>query len=229
MITTKKLNELSNIISIKKLCRASDLDYYTIVHKIHRYRANPNNGELTKEDSDALLRGLSQYELFLCHQFKEQHLRRFAEKKIEELRKELKKWHLFLSALEEEEPQQKVFTFNETNQTVNKNLQIQKRIKENPATLRERCEKILYDMDVPLTTRELMNEVKSRYKKQYGFSAFSGSFSQSYRRKGSLIAKYDLPNASMEFKAVYCLKNWYDVTGKLSQEYRDKIKERYLV
>ena len=162
-------------------------------------------------------------------EIKEQHLKQFAEKKIAELRKELKKWHLFISALEDErgEPQ-RVLPFEGTFTSTNRKAQVQKRIKDNPITLRERCEKILYDKDVPMTTRELMNEIKSRYKKQYEFNSFSGSFSQSYRRKGSLIIKYDLPDASMEFKAVYCLKNWYDDTGELSQEYRDKIKEMYL-
>ena len=69
MLTVKKLNALSNIISIKKLCVASDLDYYTIIHKIHRYRSNPNNGELTNTDSEALLKGLSRYGLHLGHRF----------------------------------------------------------------------------------------------------------------------------------------------------------------
>ena len=67
MITTKILDELSNLISIKKLCRASALDYYTIVHKIHRFRANPNNGELSNDDCKTILRGLSQFNLSLGH------------------------------------------------------------------------------------------------------------------------------------------------------------------
>lgn len=101
------------------------------------------------------------------------------------------------------------------------------RIKKTPKTLRERCERTLLDMDMPLTSRDLKKEVESRFKKKYPFNTFSGSFSQSYRAKSSRIAKFDVPKPSLYVKSVYCLKIWFDDTGELQDEYKKKINERY--
>lgn len=157
-------------------------------------------------------------------EIKEQDLKEFAKTKINSLNKELQKWQRLLEALgEEQELQSELFP---TKKPESISLASKPKIKSNPTSLRERCEKILFDLDVPLTSRELMTELEKKYNKKYDFYSFSGSFSQSYRKKNSLIIKYDLENSSKDVKAIYCLKNWL-VGGELLGLYKDKIRSRY--
>jgi hypothetical protein len=153
---------------------------------------------------------------------KDQDLKRFAENKVNLLRKELNKWYAILEALDSSAVQQTELF--ESNKKAKPNI----RIKDNPTTLRERCEKILYDLDEPMTTRELEKVIEQRYNQKFTFSGFSGSFSQAYRRKSSLIRKYDLRNPAKGIIAVYVLKTWLNQTsGELEQEYLDKVSNKY--
>ena len=160
----------------------------------------------------------------------DQDLKRFAEKKIESLRKELRKWYSLLEAIEESNPtgsQADLFDID-SNKTDVKTNNSNPRIKENPMSLRERCEKIVYDLDEPLTTRDLKKILEQRYGKKYNFYSFSGSFSQAYRRKNSLIKKYDLEEPTTKVIAVYGLKDWFNpLTGELKNEYKEKLIKRY--
>lgn len=154
---------------------------------------------------------------------KEQDLKDLAEKKIESLTRDIKKWRAVIDALDNTNNQGFLFPKEE------KKSAKQLRIKDKPNTLREKCEKILFDFDEPLTSRDLKKEVESRYKQKYEFNSFSGSFSQSYRRRNSMIKKYDVPDPSLKVKSAYCLKNWFDDTGILKEEYQKKIKQKYFV
>lgn len=158
----------------------------------------------------------------MAMELKERDLKKYAQQKIDVLKNEIKKWQLVLNALEEDSEQPDLFPNNQSPPRA-----IAKKIKPNPTTLRERCEKILFEANEPMTTRELKKQVEQQFGKQYNFYSFSGSFSQTYRSRKSLIKKYDLQNPTNEVKAVYCLNDWFDVTGKLKKEYLDKVEEKY--
>ena len=159
---------------------------------------------------------------------KEQDLRKFAEQKIHTLRNELRKWYAFVEALDSSSTKQADLFESVETQLKTKNDKIKIRIKENPVTLRERCEKILFDADELMTSRELLNAVEKRFKATYSFSGFSGSFSQAYRRKSSLIKRYDFQNPAIGLVAVYGLKTWFNlVTNEIEKEYLEKIYNKY--
>lgn len=63
MLNVKILDELSKILNMKGVCDASELNYYTIIRKIYRFRANPSNGRLRQTEVDALTTGLSKYNI----------------------------------------------------------------------------------------------------------------------------------------------------------------------
>ena len=63
MLNTKQLAELSKILNLKGVCDASGLNYYTIIRKIYRFRANPSNGRLRETEAEALISGLSKYNI----------------------------------------------------------------------------------------------------------------------------------------------------------------------
>jgi hypothetical protein len=63
MLDTRKLSELAEILNIKGVCDASGLNYYTIIRKIYRFRANPSNGRLRETEAEALAIGLSKYNI----------------------------------------------------------------------------------------------------------------------------------------------------------------------
>ena len=65
MLDIKKLDELSKVINLKKLCNDSGLNYYKIINKIYRFRENPTNGELSLKDTHALMIVLSHYGIIL--------------------------------------------------------------------------------------------------------------------------------------------------------------------
>lgn len=159
---------------------------------------------------------------------RDQDLKRFAEQKIESLRRELRKWYSVIEALDESYIRQPdLFEEGETKPVV-KPAKRSIRIKENPTSLRERCEKILYDLNEPLTTRDLKDIVEKRFNQKYNFNSFSGGFSQSYRRKSSFIKKYDLQNPAKGIISVYGLKEWFNpLTGDLEPEYLNKVFKRY--
>ena len=155
-------------------------------------------------------------------------LRQFAEHKIEVLREELKKWYSVLNALESSTGNQVELFKEEKIKSTPKALPF--KLKEKPQTLREKCERILYDINEPLTTRDLRNELEKKFKDHYSFSSFSGSFSQAYRRKSSFIRKYNLPHPTNDVKVVYGLKHWFHpVTKTMGDEYYQKVKDRYNV
>ena len=159
---------------------------------------------------------------------KDQDIKKYAEQKIELLRKELRKWYALIEALDESQVKQtNLFESDNLKTEINK-TRPNIRIKENPTSLRERCEKILYEADEPMTTRELKKLVEQKYNQEYNFYSFSGSFSQSYRRRSSFIKKYDIQNPTQEIIAVYGLKNWFNpITGELEKEYLDKVFAKY--
>ena len=61
ILDTKRLDELSNILSIKAVCEAGGLNYFTIIRKIYRFRSNPSNGKLRQSEVEALINGLKKY------------------------------------------------------------------------------------------------------------------------------------------------------------------------
>ncbi len=65
MLNVKRLDELSGILNIKGVCDASELNYHTIIRKIYRFRSNPSNGRLRQSEADALINGLSKYNVRL--------------------------------------------------------------------------------------------------------------------------------------------------------------------
>lgn len=155
---------------------------------------------------------------------KDQDLKRFAEQKIESLRRELRKWYSVIEALDESYIRQPDLFEVEKTKPVKQSI----RIKENPSSLRERCEKILYDLNEPLTTRELKDIVEKRFDQKYSFNSFSAAFSQAYRRKSSFIKKYDLQNPAKGIPSVYGLKEWFNsLTGDLEPEYLNKVQEKF--
>jgi hypothetical protein len=150
----------------------------------------------------------------------EKQVKEFAFKKMVYHQREARKWRSIVEALSAS-LQEDLFP---TEKDKSKPIIM---VRAKPKTLRERCESTLIEMDVPLTSRDLKKEVEERFKKKYPFNTFSGSFSQSYRAKSSLIEKYDVPKPSLHVKSVYCLKSWFDDTGELRDEYKNKIKKRY--
>ena len=53
--------DLSNIyiaINLRKVCSISEVNYYTIKNKIHRFRKNPSSGQLSPMEVEKLSRGL---------------------------------------------------------------------------------------------------------------------------------------------------------------------------
>ena len=150
----------------------------------------------------------------------EKQVREFAIKRMFYHQREAKKWRSIVETLNANQ-QEDLFP-TEKDKSKPKII-----VRANPKTLRERCESTLVEMDVPLTRKDLQKEVEERFKKKYLSNTFSGSFSQAYRAKSSLIEKYDVPEPSLHVKSVYCLKGWFDDTGELKDEYKQKINERY--
>lgn len=161
----------------------------------------------------------------IMSELKEEDIKEFAKTKIKELNKELQKWKNVLDSFSGEEKEIR------TSQLVTPSEKSAvgysgNKIKSNPKTLRERCEKILFDVDVPLTSRDLMNEYAVRYNKKYDFYSFSGTFSMQYRAKNSMIQKFDLPNPLRDVKTIYGLKNWFSGED-LFELYKKKVENKY--
>jgi hypothetical protein len=156
----------------------------------------------------------------------ERQIREFAEQKVSGLRKELKKWELLLDA------------FNANGAKNDRQLSIlmpeapiikrreQASVKQ---TINKRVKSILTNIDVPITSREIMDAINTNYpEKQYTLSSFSGAFSSMYRKPTSGIKQYNIKNATPEFKAIYGLIEWFEPeSDKLKEEYKKKVIERY--
>lgn len=140
--------------------------------------------------------------------------------KIKKLQQENAKWEKVLQAI----GVQKINLFTEKG-----HKEIAKPIKRNgKLTLSEKIVGILKDADIPLTTRDIMNEMNNRYPngRHYDMAGFSGAFSPAYQKPDSGIEKYDVENPTFEVKALYFLKIWMDNPWKF-EEYKKKAKEKY--
>ena len=94
-------------------------------------------------------------------------------------------------------------------------------------TVRARVEGILADLQIPLTSREIMDKLNDVYDKKYEFKNFSGNFSESYRKKGSRIKKYTIEEMPSELKTVYGLKSWFN-GDEMKSEYTQKYVDNHL-
>lgn len=82
--------------------------------------------------------------------------------------------------------------------------------KRDRKTVRSRVEGLLADAQQPMTSREIMDNINQLYTKNYTFENFSGNFSQTYRKPGSKIQKYEIADVPIELKTVYGLKSWFN-------------------
>jgi len=93
-------------------------------------------------------------------------------------------------------------------------------------TVRSRVEGILTDAQTPMTSKEIMLALNKTYKKNYTIENFSGNFSQTYRKAGSKIQQFEIPDVPAEYRFVYGLKNWADNNG-LKHDYLQKFLDKH--
>ncbi|MBL1123410.1 MAG: hypothetical protein D8M26_11005 [Ignavibacteriae bacterium] len=89
-------------------------------------------------------------------------------------------------------------------------------------TLRGQVESILDNAKIPMTSREIMENLNSRFNRKYTLSKFSGNFSSMYRKKYSGIKKIEVVELPPEFRTIYILESWVNEDGKLKDSYLDK-------
>ena len=58
MLTTKKLDELREVVNLKALCRLCDVNYYTVKNKTLAFRENHEKGQLSEKESNELKKSL---------------------------------------------------------------------------------------------------------------------------------------------------------------------------
>lgn len=94
-------------------------------------------------------------------------------------------------------------------------------------TLRTKVIEALTDYDSPITSRDIMELINSKYpSKTYTFPQFSAQFSMLYRRTNSEIKQYSVKNVPISKSAFYYLEAWEE-DGKLRKDYKEKISIRY--
>jgi hypothetical protein len=87
-------------------------------------------------------------------------------------------------------------------------------------TMKQKIIQVLKDAGKPLTSREIMDSINNKFPdRTYDFNAFSGNFSQTWRKAG--LQKYERPDKPIEFRVVYGLSNWFAGTNLLKQKYKD--------
>lgn len=98
--------------------------------------------------------------------------------------------------------------------------------KTDRKTVRARVEGLLADAQRPMTSREIMDVLNRVYNKVYTFENFSGNFSQTYRKAGSKIQKYEIADAPIELKTVYGLKSWFN-GEEMKREYINRFVDNH--
>ena len=97
---------------------------------------------------------------------------------------------------------------------------------KNRKTVRSRVEGLLADAQRPMTSREIMDSINQTYNKKYTFNNFSGNFSQTYRKAGSKIEKYEIADVPIELKTVYGLKSWFE-GEEMKREYVQRFMDNH--
>lgn len=64
MLDIERLNDLREILNLKRLCMLSDVNYYTVKNKTLNFRKNRNCGALTKNQAKKIQEGLERKGLF---------------------------------------------------------------------------------------------------------------------------------------------------------------------
>jgi hypothetical protein len=93
-------------------------------------------------------------------------------------------------------------------------------------TVRARVEGLLADAQTPMTSKEIMLTLNKTYKKNYTIENFSGNFSQSYRKTGSKIKQFEVPDIPAEYRYVYGLNSWFD-GEQLKQEFLQRFLDKH--
>lgn len=87
-------------------------------------------------------------------------------------------------------------------------------------TMKQKIIQVLNDAGKPLTSRQIMDAINKEFPERiYDFDAFSGNFSQTWRKAG--VKKYERLDKPIEFRVVYGLGKWFTTSGDLKQEYKD--------
>ena len=88
-------------------------------------------------------------------------------------------------------------------------------------TMKQKIHHVLKSANLPLTARQIMTAINVEYpERKYTYESFSGNFSQTYRKAG--VKKYERPNAPIETRTVYGLKEWFE-GNDLKVEYLELI------
>lgn len=99
-------------------------------------------------------------------------------------------------------------------------------VRKDKTTVRARVEGLLADAQVPMTSKEIMLALNNVYMKDYTIENFSGNFSQTYRKPGSKIQQFTIPDLPVEYKYVYGLISWAD-GNDLKQEYLQRFLDKH--
>lgn len=99
-------------------------------------------------------------------------------------------------------------------------------VRKDRTTVRARVEGLLADAQFPMTSKEIMQTLNRVYNKDYTSGNFSGNFSQAYRKSGSKVKQFTIPDLPVEYKYVYGLISWAD-GNDLKQEYLQRFLDKH--